>query len=231
MRLWERWLMPPTCVLTGLPGGKMAGEYMDLSSKVLSEWKSPQQVCPQCGELSADSKVCGSCQLSPPPFQRLRFAFYFEKELPELIYGLKYQNQVAYSRLLAQLLVDKVKDNCQVAALIAVPLHPLRRRDRGYNQSVLITQYLSKALGLPSLNHTVKRIKATTTQTDLNRQQRRRNLQKAFAVDIEPLLTFESIALVDDVVTTGATLESLALSLREAGYQRRIEVWAIAKTP
>lgn len=226
MRLWERWLIPPSCVLTGLPG-----KEMDLSEHILSAWRKPQQVCPTCGEFSASSQVCGPCRLKPPAFDRLQFAFYFEKELVELIHGLKYQNQVAYSRILAELLVSHLQTDWQVEALIAVPLHPLRRRDRGYNQADLIAKRVAKHLGLLSLSHCVKRVKATQTQTDLNRKQRRQNMRQAFAVDVEALRRYSSIALIDDVVTTGATLESLALSLREAGYQGRIEAWAIAKTP
>lgn len=227
MHWLENWLIPLRCVLTGLP----TFEH-DLSSELIESWHRPEAVCPQCCELSALGEICGSCLAKPPAFDCTQVAFYFGQELATLIYSLKYRDELAYGRLLGELLVERIDVAClqDVEALIAVPLFPKRYRQRGYNQAELIAESLSKRLNIPLIKGAVRRIKATTSQTHLNAEERRKNLKKAFSVEASKLAGLSKIAIVDDVITTGATMHSLAEQIKGQSAVKTIQAWAVAKT-
>lgn len=224
MHWLERWLMPPQCVITGLPTLEK-----DISPSLVEQWKTPQAVCPQCCEPSALGEVCGACLTHPPAFDRTQVGFYFDQALIELIYGLKYQDHLAYGRILGELLAERV-DATGVEALVAVPLFPTRLRDRGYNQAEVIAESLAKTLHLPLIKNAVQRIKSTPSQTHLSAEQRQKNLKKAFAVDSEKLAGLTEIALIDDVITTGATMQSLAEVIKAQTEVQTVQAWGVAKT-
>lgn len=220
----ESWLLPGKCVLSGEPT-----QGIDLSEGIINQWKVPDKVCPQCCESSPDRKVCGACITTPPAFDRTQVAFYFQQELVDLVHALKYQNQISHARILGELLA-KVIDADGIEALVAVPLHPLRWRDRGFNQSQLIAETVGKQLGIPLINAGVKRVKATSSQTGLSAKQRQRNLRNAFTVDPELFSGYQNVALLDDVITTGATMQSLAQLIKSKTAVQNIQAWAVAKT-
>ncbi|MEA3404253.1 MAG: ComF family protein [Pseudomonadota bacterium] len=224
MHWLEKWLLPPRCVITGV-----STQQGDLSEDLIQEWTRPKAVCPQCCELSANDQVCGACLSKPPAFNQTQVGFYFDKELVDLIHGLKYQNRLAYARILGECLAERVQPGL-VEAIIAVPLHPKRFRDRGYNQAELIAESVAKALAIPFIKHSVKRIKDTPSQTHLNSGQRRKNLKRAFEVVPEKLTGLSHIAIVDDVITTGATMQSLAETIKLDTGIKTIQAWSIAKT-
>ncbi|MDI9244885.1 phosphoribosyltransferase family protein [Marinobacter sp. CHS3-4] len=111
--------------------------------------------------------------------------------------------------------------------LIPAPMHPARRRKRGFNQAADIAEHLSRELGIPWSADSLKRTRYTPTQRGLNRQARLANLQGVFAVT---KLLPDRVALVDDVITTGATTRQLAAVMKEVGV-KEIEIWALARTP
>lgn len=224
MHWLESWLLPAECVLT-----HQASEGRDLSDGLVAEWSVPIEVCPQCCEPSKNSKLCGACLVSPPAFSRTQVGFYFDKELTDLVHGLKYSNKPHYARIVGELLAERV-DASGVEALVAVPLFATRYRERGYNQAQLIAETLSKELDLPLINQAVFRIKDTPTQTHLTAKQRRQNLKKAFSVDNAQLLELKHIALIDDVMTTGATMQSLAQSILNQTDIETVQAWSVAKT-
>jgi len=224
MHWLESWLLPPECVLT-----HQASQNRDIDVKLVGEWPIPTEVCPQCCEPSKDSKICGACLTFPPAFNATQVGFYFDKELVDLLHGLKYGNKPAYARILAELLAERVDKN-GVEAIIAVPLYAKRYRDRGFNQAQLIAETLAKTLNIPLINHAVLRIKDTPTQTHLNAKQRRQNLKNAFDVEANKLSGIKHIALVDDVMTTGATMQSLAEQIKKKTSIKFIQAWSVAKT-
>lgn len=224
MHWLENWLLPPKCVLTGeLTGDK------DISPKLVNKWPVPKKVCQQCCEPTSDGLLCGTCLAKPPAFQQTQVGFYFDEELVDLIHGLKYQSQPAYARILAELLADKVDAN-GVEAIVAVPLYITRFRDRGFNQAELIAESLAKTLHIPLIKQAVSRVKDTPSQTHLNARQRRSNLKNAFEVKADNFIGFKSVALLDDVITTGATMESLAKKIKKQTSIETIQAWAVAKT-
>ncbi len=228
MNLFEKWLLPPTCVLTGEPA-----EHFDLSPLLVKGLTRPNDVCPVCCELSlkvgGEKNLCGACLTQPPAFCRTQVGFYFEGALTELVYGLKYHQKPEYARLLAEMTVAYF-DFSGIEALVPVPLHALRRRDRGYNQAELIAKELGKLLAIPVISKGVQRIKNTPSQTHLTAKQRHKNLGSAFDVKGDDFESLSHIALVDDVITTGATMQRLAMVLQRKTNIKQIEAWAIAKT-
>ncbi|WP_321325127.1 ComF family protein [Thiomicrorhabdus sp.] len=224
MHWLESWLLPPECVLTHQPS-----QDRDIDAKLVAEWPIPTEVCPQCCEPSKDSKICGACLTHPPAFSRTQIGFYFDKELVDLLHGLKYGNKPAYARILAELLAERVDAN-GIEAIIAVPLYAKRFRDRGFNQAQLIAESLAKILHIPVINQAVFRVKNTPTQTHLNAKQRRQNLKNAFSVDANKFSGLVHVALVDDVMTTGATMQSLAEQIKKKTHIEFIQAWSVAKT-
>ena len=111
-------------------------------------------------------------------------------------------------------------------ALIAVPLHKNRMIERGFNQSELIAQHLQQQLKIPLLSQRVKRVRDTVNQSSLHADERRKNIRKAFSYRASSKIN--SVAIIDDVVTTGATANELAKTLKQAGV-KKVEVWAFAR--
>ena len=148
--------------------------------------------------------------------------------MPELIHRMKYRGQLPITRILGCVLGKRLAERgaLQVDAIVPVPLHAERERKRGYNQAREIAVFAARELGLPVHDRLARRIRETTEQTGLAAGARRRNLRGAFATEAGDVPS--RVAIVDDVLTTGATAETLALALRRAGC-RRIEVWAVAR--
>lgn len=145
-----------------------------------------------------------------------------------MIHRLKYHRDLAQGAVLASLLAERVQ---QVAAplpqaLIPVPLHWHRLMVRGFNQAQELAQPLGRQLGIPVRSRLVTRTRATRSQVGLTRALRRRNLRAAFTVAPTPLPSH--VALIDDVITSGSTVEALAASLRQAGVAR-VDVWAVSR--
>ena len=179
---------------------------------------------------SADVIRCGLCQQKPPPFDLSNIPFLYTGYLPHLITGFKFRNKLNHGRLLSQMLVEHlVQTRSERPDLILpVPLHPQRQRKRGYNQAVEIAHTLSRQLGIPMDLQLLRRIRATAPQADLDKKKRRKNIQNAFEVVDRPHV--HSVALVDDVVTTGQTVAEVSRLLKRAGV-RQVSIWAIARTP
>lgn len=220
----EKWLLPPRCVLTG-----ELADITDLSIHVIQSLERPNQVCSVCCEPSLQGDLCGACLTQPPAFSRTQVGFYFAEPLDKLIYDFKYHQKSSYARLFAELLVCTLQlDN--VEALVAIPAHPLRRRTRGYNQAELLAEALGKLLKLPVIKRAVIRIKHTPSQTHLTSVQRQKNLKSAFQVKSERLAGLSHIALVDDVITTGATMQQVAELIRKNTSVKTCQAWSVAKT-
>lgn len=155
----------------------------------------------------------------------IRSPFRFDDAIREAIYELKYRNLKAISPRLAELLADYFVSNPLAGdVLVCVPLHPRRLRERGYNQSWLLARDLSKLIDLPVIDDCLIRVKQAQPQvraSDL--EERRRNVVDAFECHDEKL-SGKQIILIDDVCTSGATLESCAAALKSKGS---VSVWGL----
>ena len=174
-------------------------------------------------------QVCGDCLQRPPPLQMTCAAFVYGAPLDRLLPRFKFHHDLAAGRLLAQLMAHVLADAERPQALLPIPLHHARLRSRGYDQALELAKPLSRALQMPLLRDALVRTRATAQQSRLDAAQRRRNVRKAFMVDSRASLPAH-VVLVDDVMTTGATLHAAARALRRAGVAR-VDAWVCARAP
>jgi ComF family protein len=147
----------------------------------------------------------------------------FDDYYQKLIHRIKYDKKIPLGRRLAQSLGDRVASQRDFAAcdlIIPVPLHRARHRERGFNQSAILAEGISSVTDLPLAKGILKRKKNTRDQTYLNAQQRAENMRDAFVVSQPEMIDGKNVILVDDVMTTGATLNECARMLQEAGAKR-----------
>ena len=201
-----------------------------LCEKCLDHLPHLSQACRQCGlplEIP-NVAICGECLASPPAFDRAVIPFIYAAPINRLIADLKYHRQLAVGRVLARQLAEKVERD-GVDLLLPVPLHPLRLRERGFNQASEICRILSGDTQIPWSSSRMVRARSGSSQRESSRRERLRNVRGAFAwTGQRPCPS--RVALVDDVVTTGATVRAAATCLKKAGADW-VEVWAIARTP
>jgi ComF family protein len=189
-----------------------------------------RSACLRCATpLPQVDGICGHCLGRPPPLARVHAAFLYGAPVDRLLPRLKFHRDLAAGRLLAGCMADAFAAVPHPDALIAVPLHPARLRHRGYDQAQELAQPLARALGVPLLRGTLLRIRDTAAQSRLDAPARKRNLRGAFAVPAGMRLP-RHVALVDDVMTTGATLHAAAAALRRAGAGR-VDAWVCARVP
>jgi len=216
-------LYPHHCPLCGSPTPRPFCDACERDMPVLVSR------CAQCGlgiPVVSNNLLCGQCQIRPPPFQRLLSPYAYTHPINHLIIGLKYQRQLSLVPVLADALANHVTRNLiGVDALLPVPLHPDRLRERGFNQSLELARHLRKRLDLPILDN-IERHRATMTQSTLPAGARETNVRGAFRLR-EPVLP-KRVAIVDDVVTTGSTVNEIANVLRSGGVET-IEVWCVAR--
>lgn len=144
-----------------------------------------------------------------------------------MITQLKFKQRLHFGQWVGRLLADTIKHNDELPeSLIAVPLHHKRIKQRGYNQASVLAQVISQQLHIPNNKHCVLRHKATRAQSELTAKQRQSNLRHAFTVSNK--ITQKHIALVDDVMTTGSTLNALATCLKRQGVER-VDCYVIAR--
>ncbi len=206
----------------------------------------PKNVCRRCGEsmvarriLTQDSiNLCGACIHQPPAYSQTIFAFTYEGKAARLVQQFKFREDLALCHFLAERVSDQVlaqSNNLERPdALIPIPLHLERLKQRGFNQSLELAKYIGKQLDIAVYKDSLIRKRATPQQSGLSRKARQRNIQGAFqlgqsgAVNIAALKD-KHIAIVDDVITTGATVREAAKVLNRSGPSK-ISVFAIAKT-
>ena len=177
--------------------------------------KHPLNSCYQCGnELVSNTRICGECQRASPYFSSSHYACLYQAPVDAWVMALKFSNKLNYSRLFAELLLPQQLDIDDRYVLMPVPLHLSRLRSRGYNQAYEMAKELAKPAGRELHNNLIRR-KKTAMQAELNLKQRAQNVHNAFVLKSE--LKAQHIILVDDVMTTGFTLNACAKTLINAG--------------
>jgi ComF family protein len=181
--------------------------------------------CPVCALPTWQGEVCGNCLKNPPHYTRTVAVYAYAFPLDKLIKAVKYGGKLYLAESLGDRLAQcvVVKPDC----LIALPLHPARLRERGFNQSLQLARRIGRQLSLPVLESACIRVRDTPSQSTLPWQQRGKNMRKAFSCTTD--VVGKHIAVVDDVMTSGATLNELALTLMQAGA-REVSVWVVART-
>lgn len=160
---------------------------------------------------------CQHCQERPPTFERAWTLYPYLSPLQEAICAFKYRGKTRLATPLARLMVQALPSAFDIDLIMPVPLHPSRLRAREFNQSLLLADRIGRHLARPIAATSLVRILATDPQTTLTRQERLRNLRQAFAVRKPETVADRRILLIDDVYTTGTTLNECAKTLRKAG--------------
>ena len=185
--------------------------------------------CPSCNAPGNDSQVCGACQSDPPHFDETTSAFRYVYPLDRLVQAYKFNANLGLLPLFSDALVRAIRANNMHAPpdlVIPLPLAPRRLAERGFNQAALLGARVSRELRLNFETRGMLRIRETPPQAGLNREARLKNVRGAF--DCEQRLHGRHVAVVDDVMTTGATLSEAAKVLKKAGAAR-VSAWVIAR--
>ncbi len=184
--------------------------------------------CPVCA-APGSSMVCGGCLSEPPQFDATIAAFEYAFPLDRLVQALKFSANLSLVDFFSEALANKLRTqttNSHPDVIVALPLAPKRLAARGFNQSALVADRVSKLLSIPVAHTAMLRIRETPPQAGLSRDQRRRNIRGAF--DCALPLDGKYIAIVDDVLTTGATLSEAAKVLKKAGATR-VDAWVLSR--
>lgn len=183
--------------------------------------------CPVCGIIFPDSPSgdhpCGSCMENKPWFTSARAAVAYDGVILDAIHQFKYGRNITTGAALARLLSDFDFEDLEWGifdAIVPVPLHIKRLRERGFNQSLILARALGKKHGVPVDFSLLKRSKLTLTQTGLDKNERGKNISGAFIASLPEKIQGRNLILVDDVYTTGATIDECAKTLVQAGAKR-----------
>ncbi len=217
-----RTALPQACALCAAPTGTAlicaacAGALLRLP-----------QTCPRCALPSAEGGLCGQCIADPPAFDRSQAAFVYAFPLDRLVQSFKYHGTLAYADWFAQAMLEWRARPPAADVLIPVPLARRRQRERGFNQALEIAKPLSRWTGIPLLADSAIRVRDTPPQASLPWSERAKNIRGAFACATG--LAGRRVIVIDDVMTTGASLEEFAKTLKRAGAAS-VENWLIART-
>ncbi len=213
------------CLLCGC----LAKNKTCLCNDCLNELPFILHACPTCGIPVAENNLrCGQCMSDPPPFHQAVSVLHYVAPVDYLIKRMKYHNQLEITALMAELLLDRLRNqNIDLPELIIpVPLHIERLQQRGYNQAVELARPLSRALKIPVNLTSCIRQRNTKAQFELTPQERKTNLKGAFAI-VHPLKV-KHVALIDDIMTTGSTLRELSQLLLQSGVEE-VDIWTCAR--
>jgi ComF family protein len=219
--------LPPTCILCG----NFGFNAKDICQPCFERLPRNIHCCYRCAEpfptQTAAPTLCGRCLSETTAFDETCAPFLHQDEIRHLVTGLKFGAQFKNARLLGSLLADYVGNAAEKPdCIIPVPLHKARYHERGFNQALEIARTVSHSLHIPLDYSSCTRLKDTAHQTGLSAKKRRQNLRRAFSV--ETSIKARHIAILDDVMTTGSTVNALAGALKKAGVSR-VDVWVCAR--
>lgn len=182
--------------------------------------------CPRCALPGASDAVCGRCLHTPPAFDATRALFIYAFPVDRLVQAVKYRQSLTVSAYLATLLARAVPDG--VDLIVPMPMHPGRLRARGFNQALELARLPALATGAKLAPALVARTRIVAQQAGLDWKARRRNVARSFSCEAE--LAGRNVLVIDDVMTSGASLGELACTLKAAGAQR-VDNLVVARTP
>lgn len=205
------WIYPPICAGCGEPGYRLCE---DCQAKINFISGNRCEICG--GRVNRSAPVCTICQTNLPPYQAMRNLANYGGIIRECIHALKYQNNQNLSELFSGWLEEIVRgEGWEVDLVIPVPLSANRMKERGYNQSARIARPLARRLSVHYNSFGLERIRDTRSQVGLSAEDRHHNVAGAFK-GISEIVAGKSVLLIDDVMTTGSTLEACTLALFEA---------------
>lgn len=224
-------LLAPACVLCGV---EAAGARLCTDCMALLEHND--SACARCAQpLPIAAPLCGRCLQRQPAFDAAWAGYLYRAPFDHLVQRLKFNASLAVGRALSPAWSTRLRDHLRARdaappdVLIPIPLHRSRLRQRGYNQALELARDLGNALAIPVQAQALSRTRATAPMPGMDLVSRRRNVRGAFAVSTESALP-SRVALIDDVMTSGATLNEAAKVLKRAGVAW-VEVWVLSRKP
>lgn len=222
-------ILPGTCLLCEAPTFR----NLDLCTGCEEDLPRIDDPCPVCGlDRTGNLPTCLQCAISPPPFSHCFAPFTYTWPVDRLVNDFKNHGHLLGGRLLAQVMarayLQVTPPDARPDLLMPVPLHKSRLRERGFNQSLEIAEVVGDIADIAVDNRVCRRTREAQPQKTLTANQRKRNLRGAFVLDRHPI--GQTLAIVDDVVTTGSTVAELARLLLSHGAHR-VDVIALARTP
>jgi ComF family protein len=225
--------MPPTCLLCLQVCQQSGGRRQDICLACLNDLPILPQTCARCAKtfLADTTFLCGECLKNPPPYDAAHALFSYQKPITKLIMELKFHERLLNARILGELMANAIQQwyaNKRLPdTIIPMPLHSQRLKERGFNQALEIARPIAKLLRLPLDISSCIRVKATIAQARLPAAKRAQNMHKAFYIRTD--FNGRHLAILDDVTTTGHSINALARALKRAGNPR-IDVWCCART-
>jgi competence protein ComFC len=205
------WVYPPACGGCEKPGVRWCAECQAQITR------PDAHLCPLCSRLQPDGTICSACQQSNPGCTDIRSWAIFQGPVREAIHRLKYKGDIGLSETFTTKLVELLVElNWKVDTVTAVPLSRQRLKQRGYNQAGLLGWPLAKALCVPYASQAIVRIRNTGSQVGLSIRERQENVRGAFGANPR-FVRGKNVLIIDDVLTTGATMQACARSFLEAG--------------
>jgi len=221
-------VLPPSCIFCG----KKSEQKIDLCNACKNGIRKLESQCLYCAQAfddpSLNHQICGSCQTSPHAFDKVYAPYLHQGEVRHLINQLKFEQAHKNARLLGLLISDfLIAEKAPLPdCILPVPLHRERYQQRGYNQTLEIAKVISQKLSIPIDYNNCIRTHNTPHQISLSLKQRHKNMKGAFKV--KSSISAKHIAVLDDVMTTGATANELAKTLKSAGVTR-VDIWVCAR--
>lgn len=211
--------LPQDCLLCGAASGDAP-----LCGPCRDELPALPRGCPRCAMPNSLGEICGTCLRHPPHFDGTVAAWRYAYPVDRLVHALKFHGRLALARYFAGALASRVGP---ADIVLPMPLHSARLTERGFNQAAEIARHLTAITGARLVLEGARRIRRTLPQAQLPLDARARNVRRAFACTLD--LSGARVAVVDDVMTTGATLGEMARLLKRAGAAR-VENWVVART-
>lgn len=214
---WLDVVFPPVCANCRRVGWMLCPDCLAQMPRV------PDDICARCGRFThldaerSPGRICDQCRATPPVLSMMRAPLRYDEPVSTLIHRFKYEGYFALGGPLARFLIEDSPAWAPYPDIILpIPIHDRRRRRRGYNQSELLARPLAEHMGIPFQSSAIRRIRHTKPQVGLGPQERHENVRDAFRSD-ETAVRGRHVLLVDDVLTTGATLTAAAESLLASG--------------
>lgn len=229
---WERWVFPYFCVICL----KASDTTSDLCLSCRSQLPTVEKSCKCCANRLVSMHepadwICGKCIKTPPAYNEILSVFEYATPVDYLVQQLKFGKKLLYASVLGGLMAEHFASHYQTRLLpqciLPVPLHRKRLKERGFNQSLELARPIAKKLNIPLEPFLYQRVRNTLQQSHIPMNQRRHNVDQAFIKSSSKC--YQHVAIIDDVVTTGFTVDALSKTLKKNGV-KEVTVWCCART-
>jgi len=228
--LWK-FLFPAGCLLCAARSSVTGNDY--LCRSCLDDLQYNSHACSRCAlpmHSHGPAGLCAECLKSPPVFDGCLSAFIYAQPLEWMIQQLKFNEKLSYAPLLSSLMLRYLQmvpcEKFLADAIIPMPLHPKRLKQRGFNQSLVLLEPVAAEMNIPVDSSSCIRVRDTPHQTGKTAKQRRQNIKGAFQFDNQK--NYKHVIIFDDVITTGSSVSELSKVLKRSGVEE-VDVWSLAR--